>query len=260
MNIFRKCAELVDDGRDLSLISVVEAASGSPGKVGFKMILAAAGETWGTVGGGALEKKAMEVGQELLSGGETRLMEIDLSDLGMSCGGKVTLLFEVIRGRRDFVLFGGGHVGQALASSLNNLGFRVTVFDPRGEMAEKVGAMASFVSGDYNDISKVEAKLCAGGRCFIATHGHEHDYKVLTQVLSLSCEMSYIGLIGSYRKARLTKQRLTEEGLPVPECLYSPAGLKIGGDSPAEIAISVAAEVVALDTGTPATHLGHGSA
>ena len=255
MNIFRKCAELVDEGRQLALITVVAAGTGSPGKVGFKLALSDTGETWGTVGGGALEKRSVELGRELLDAGETRIVLIDLSELGMNCGGEVTLLIEAIQGRRDFVLFGGGHVGRALASVLDSLGFRVTVYDPRADITARLPDSAEVVNGDYGDISAVKNRLTNGGRCFIATHGHKHDYEVLTQILALPGEARYIGLIGSYRKARLTRERLRKEGLGVPGCLYTPAGLKIGGDSPGEIAVSVAAEVVALETGSDAPHL-----
>ena len=65
----------------------------------------------------------------------------------------------------------------------------------------------------------------------------------------------YVGLIGSRAKIRTTLQKLAAAGLQAPDYLYAPVGLKIGGDTPAEIAISIAAEVVAVVHGAEVTHM-----
>jgi len=182
----------------------------------------------------------------------------------MRCGGEATLAFEYLRGARSFVLFGGGHVGRALVPVLESLGFRLTVFDSRPEMRDSVRAIAAgsaeaarraVVIGDYTDISPVRPALETAEFCFIATHGHLHDYEVLKQVLASSSHLRYIGLIGSRAKVRSTRERLRQEGIAAPDCLHAPVGLALGAQTPAEIAVAVAAEVVALEHGVTVPHL-----
>jgi xanthine dehydrogenase accessory factor len=109
--------------------------------------------------------------------------------------------------------------------------------------------------GEYSDLAPARERLEASEFCFIATHGHLHDYAVLKQVLQSPGRWRYIGLIGSRAKVRHTRERLAAEGIQVPDSLYAPVGLDLGAQTPAEIAVAVAAEVVALLHGTAAPHM-----
>jgi xanthine dehydrogenase accessory factor len=148
-------------------------------------------------------------------------------------------------------------VGRALAPILESLGFRVTIYDSRPEVQPALAGVPGrrVVAGEYTDIAPVRPELERSEFCFIATHGHLHDYQVLTQVLAAGGKRRYIGLIGSRSKVRATRERLARDGEPAPDCLYAPVGLVIGAQSPAEIAVAVAAEVVAVLHGTPAPHM-----
>ena len=258
METLKYCLELLEAGSDVMLVTVLKATSGTPGKEGFKLALSQDGRMFGTVGGGALEHRAIEDARKLLERRENSLVTYNLADLGMRCGGEATLAFEYLRARRSFVLFGGGHIGRALAPILESLGFRVTVYDSRPEMRELLASgqsARSVVIGGYEDISAVKPSLETSEFCFIATHAHQHDYEVLKQVLLASSAYRYIGLIGSQAKVRATRQRLKEEGVPIPECLFAPVGLAIGAATPAEIAVSIGAEVVAILHGAQAPHM-----
>jgi xanthine dehydrogenase accessory factor len=257
MEIFKRCSELLEQGKNLVLVTVLNASQGTPGKEGFKMILTDREELLGTVGGGAVEHQAVEEAREVLRVRENRLKSYNLDDLGMKCGGQVTLLYEYFEGLRSFLLVGGGHIGRALSPILESLGFRVTVFDSRPEVHELLGENSTrkIVTGDYRDLAPVQEILKNCQFCFIATHGHEHDYTVLKQLVQSRQPFRYVGLIGSTRKIHTTLEKLKEDGLEAPQCLYAPVGLKIGGDSPAEIAVSIAAEVVALLNGAEVPHM-----
>lgn len=257
MNIYRTIASLIDEGRDLALVTVLEVTEGTPGKKGFKMAVAEDGEQFGTVGGGALEYRAAQEAREVLRTGENRVLELDLAALGMQCGGRAVLVLERIRARPQFVLFGGGHLGRALAPLLEQLGYRVTIFDNRPEVRGRAEGPAKreVIIGDYADISPVAARIASGGCCFIATHGHAHDYTVLRQLARLKAEPRYIGMIGSKKKVQAALERLRAEGLAVPVALYAPVGLDLGGATVAEIAVAVAAELVALKHGRPVPHM-----
>jgi xanthine dehydrogenase accessory factor len=256
MNIFEKTTELQAAGVSSCLVTVTEASGGTPARAGFKMLVTESGELFGTVGGGALENRAIEEAKQLLARGESLFLQLDLAKLGMTCGGRVSLFCEYLPAARGFVLFGGGHVGRALTPMLEALGFRVTVFDNREEVAELLRAQSrTVVIEDYQDISAVAGRVRADRCCFIATHGHEHDYRVLKQLLELDVEYRYIGLIGSKNKVLTTLKKARREGLKIPAQLYAPVGLDLGGDTAAEIAVAVAAEVVAVQYGRTAAHM-----
>ena len=257
MDILRKTLELLDSGESLVLITVISAGAGTPGKPGFKMIVAQSGALHGTVGGGALEARVIEDARMALQRQEGGLKEYDLNALGMKCGGRASLLFEVLHALTSFVLFGGGHIGRALTPILESLGFRVTVYDPRPEVQQLLppGEKRAVMQGDYGNLTPLRSALEICEFCFIATHGHEHDYVVLKQLLEIKPSYRYIGLIGSRSKVRATLKRLEADGYRRPTFLYAPVGLAIGGSTPAEIAVSVAAEVLAVRYDASAPHM-----
>jgi len=264
METLRKCLELLDQGTDVVLVTVLTASAGTPGKPGFKLVLTGDGRSFGTVGGGALEHQAAADARKLFESRTSAVASYNLAQLGMRCGGAATLSFEFLPGARGFVLFGAGHLGRALAPILESLGFRLTLFDSRPEVREAVlaagpgspeAARRSVVIGDYTDLSPVRAALEAAEGCFIATHGHQHDYEVLKQVLACAPRLRYLGLIGSRTKIRTTHERLKQEGIAVPDCLFAPVGRDLGAQTPAEIAVAIAAEIVALRYGKAAPHL-----
>ncbi len=257
MEILRRCSELLESGKNLVLVTIVKTSGGTPGKEGFKLVVTESEDLYGTVGGGAVEHRAVAESREVLEARSNRLVTYNLEDLGMKCGGQISLLYEYMQARRSFVLFGVGHIGRALAPILDSLGFQVTLFDSRSETKQSLAEnlQGRLVIGDYKDISPVVEPLKRSEFVFIATHGHEHDYEVLKQTLESGGEFRYIGLIGSRHKIRTTLEKLEADGLEAPDCFYGPVGLDIGGDTAAEIAVSIAAEVVAVQNGSEARHM-----
>lgn len=256
MNIFTKCDQILGSGRNAALATIVEASTGTPGKQGFKLLLADDGELFGTVGGGALENRAIEEAREVLAAGRSRIFHFDLADLGMECGGKVDMVIEYLPAVAPFILFGGGHVARALCPILQSIGYAVIVFDPRREAAAYFGELGvRVIPGEYTDLLEHKDEIQNAEYCVIATHGHLHDYNVLKQLIELNEDFSYIGLIGSKRKVQVTLGRLRDEGVAVPPFVYSPVGVKIGALTAAEIAVAIAAEVVAVKNGAMADHM-----
>jgi xanthine/CO dehydrogenase XdhC/CoxF family maturation factor len=113
----------------------------------------------------------------------------------------------------------------------------------------------SIIIADYNDISPVAELLSGCEGCFIATHGHEWDKIVLSQILKTAPNLSYIGMIGSKVKVRTILTKLKADGFDFPEGLHTPVGLRIGGDTAAEIAVSIAAEIIAVKNGLKVPHM-----
>ena len=150
----------------------------------------------------------------------------------------------IMRAGRVFI-FGGGHVGQALVPILAGVDFRVTVYDKRKELATKehFPSAEEVIFGDYEHIfDKVTLK--PSDYVVIMTPGHESDYALLEQVLRY--ETTYVGCIGSRHKIAKTQALLREAGISEEriKSVHSPIGLPIGAQTPAEIAICIAAEMI----------------
>lgn len=159
--------------------------------------------------------------------------------------GETTVYTEPIARAGSVYVFGGGHVGKALVPVLANIGFRVTLFDNRKEIADPAHFPAAdrVIYGDYNQIySKIT--LTNNDYVVILTPGHQGDYMVLEQ--SLRSNPRYVGCIGSRRKIASTQARLREAGIPEAaiQAVHAPIGLPILAETPEEIAISIAAELI----------------
>lgn len=153
----------------------------------------------------------------------------------------------VVKAGRAY-LFGAGHVSRALAELLSRVGFRCVVLDDRAEFADP----AYFPHAEQVlqcDFSSFQLPIGADDFVVVMTRGHEADYEVLTQTLRSGAR--YIGCIGSRRKLAFCRDRLLEAGFTAEEyaVLHAPIGLAIGAQTPEEIAVSVAAEMIAVRAG-----------
>jgi xanthine dehydrogenase accessory factor len=128
---------LNEDATKWVQVTVVKTLGSVPSENGSKMLMSETGLFWGTVGGGKLEKKALDVALEMLSSvkDSTQLLTWQLQqDVGMTCGGSVTLFFEVFQNDQwPIAIFGAGHVAQALVRTLLPLNAQIQVIDSRLE-------------------------------------------------------------------------------------------------------------------------------
>lgn len=143
-------------------------------------------------------------------------------------------------------VFGGGHVAQELVPVLSHVGFRCVVFEDRPDFAKRELFPEAFgiVLGDFDRISE-KIKIGPADNAIIMTRGHGFDFEVIAQVLATPA--SYIGCIGSGKKVAATRARLfNERGIGEDEFarVHTPIGLKILAETPAEIAISIAGEMI----------------
>lgn len=249
MDILKKIVEWKDTGRNFVLATITETDGSSPGRTGFKLLISADGELAGTVGGGALENKAVEIGKEILhKRTRNEYHRFDLLELGMTCGGKASLFFEYISAKQKFVLFGGGHICRAITPILESIGYQVTVFDSREAVADFDNSQKGrkVVIHPYDDIGAVKDEVLSSGRCLVFTHGHEGDFLVMKQLLSWEIQYTYIGMIGSQRKVKSIFDKLKKDDIKIPGTVFAPVGLDIGGTTAEEIAVSIAAEIIGV--------------
>lgn len=154
------------------------------------------------------------------------------------------------------LIFGGGHVGAALTPLLAALGFRVTVCDDRPEFAspQRFPQAAETLWGPFPDLP-ARLNITADDYVAVMTRGHQADYEVLAATLRSGAR--YIGCIGSRKKLALCRDRLLAAGFTAEEYarLHAPIGLPIGAETPEEIAVSVAAELIAVRSGKSINNL-----
>ncbi|MDR2745806.1 MAG: XdhC family protein [Treponema sp.] len=140
-------------------------------------------------------------------------------------------------------IFGGGHVAQALVPVLSTLGFRCVIFDNRKEFADRELFPTAYdvIAGDYENIYE---SIETGPNDYVVIVTHAYDLVVLRQVISRG--HAYTGLIGSKGKVASVKQQLVAEGIPgeTLDRLNAPIGLPIHSETPEEIAISIAGEMI----------------
>lgn len=143
------------------------------------------------------------------------------------------------------IIFGGGHVAQELAPVLAHVGFYCVVVDDRPEFAtaKLFPAAKEVILGDFTNISKF-IDIGKDDYAVIMTRGHAHDYTVAEQVLRT--DAGYVGIIGSRKKIHAASEGLLKSGIPQQriDSVYAPIGVKIKAETPAEIAVSVAGELI----------------
>ncbi|HEX5659879.1 MAG TPA: XdhC family protein [Polyangiales bacterium] len=248
-------ADVLASGQRAALATVVRAAGSTPQIAGARMLLRADGSTIGTVGGGAIEQDVLQALARCRDGAPAHVLKRELGhDLGMCCGGNMEVFVEPIEGEPRLWLFGAGHVHCALAPIARGIGFDVIVVDER----EELNTPERFASAQRELIDPASflkrATFDQRDWVLIATHDHALDEQVLEHALALTPR--YIGLVGSKRKVfRLLERIAARRGPQALERLYAPVGLAIEALEPAEIAVSIAAELVALRRGAEAPHM-----
>jgi xanthine dehydrogenase accessory factor len=254
-----KLAELSAAGRPFASVTLVETVGSAPSDAGTKMLVDTTGLVFGTVGGGKVENKAIGHAQGLLddssaNGSQTcELIEWNLQrDVGMTCGGVVKLLFEAYNFRDwRIVVFGAGHVAQALVRLLLLLECRVVCIDQREEWLAKLPSSPKLRAVMLPEPREFVPELRGEDYVLCMTMGHKTDRPILQAIMerriqSPSFELPYLGVIGSQAKRKVLVRELAEAGVAeeLVEQFRCPIGLPLGTNQPGEIAVSIAAELI----------------
>ncbi len=229
------------------LCIVVQARGSTPRKEGAKLLVTEDGKFVGTVGGGNLEYQVIQKAREVMKQGKPVLLSFNLkSDLQMACGGQVSVYLEPIEPPFQLVIFGGGHVGQALAWFAQAFEFDIVVIDPRKEVLNswELKENVKFVQNDY---IKAIDDLKFDRRTFVCsmTYGHEYDLQIAAQCLKH--DIAYLGVLASRNKARKFARTLVEEYGYTQEQVAKidmPMGLEMECETPDEIAISILGKLI----------------
>ena len=242
-------------GDPVALVTVVRANGSTPQRAGAKMLVFADGRTIGTIGGGCYENDALWKARDALLTGRSALLHYDLNDdfaqeNGLVCGGQMDVHIDPLEPTPQLFIIGAGHVGWHLGKLAVEAGFRVHVVDDR----EKFASAERFPGAEHVIVEPIpewlhRTELPQSAFVVVVTRGHTYDLDAMRALAAR--DLKYLGLIGSRAKVRRIFDLLLEERLPA-ECLsrvHAPIGLDIGAVTPAEIAVSIMAELIAVRRG-----------
>jgi len=252
--VYQAALQAIRQGEPAAMAIVIEARGSTPRGVSSKMLIYADGRTVGTVGGGGVEARVIEAAQVAIAEGQSReldyrLVDEERGDPGI-CGGDMRIFVEALTPRPTLLIIGGGHVGQAVAELGAFLGYRVAVVDERPDMVtpERFPQAEVRLTGDPVQ-QIVDFPLTEHTYLVMVTPHHTLDEKVLAVLAG--CSLAYVGLIGSRRRTAHTFERAREAGVPeeLLQRVHTPIGLDIGAETPQEIAVSILAEIIAIQRG-----------
>ncbi len=240
--------EALDEGSSVAAVTVVRTAQSVPRHIGAKMLVYPDGTTSGTVGGGEMEARAITEALAALDDGQPRLITYSLVDPTSGdpgiCGGEADLYVEPHLVSPSLVIVGGGHVGRAIAELAEWSGIRSVVWDDRPEVSQAAADAGATVIGGTIEEAIESVGVTRHTSIVVVTRNTEIDIAVLPAVLASSAD--YVGVMGSRRRWAAVTKALADAGIDPDRvaAIHTPIGVDIGAESPAEIAISVIAEIV----------------
>ena len=250
-NHLRQIQALLEEGTSFVCVTLVDIKGSTPRAQGGRMLVTSSGLHSGTVGGGLVEAKALEFSQKFLQQNElseqTKFVQWNLNrDIGMSCGGSVKIYFERFNTNPwQVMIFGAGHVAQALVPLLLKLDCQLTCYDTRSEWLEKLPESTKLKKFCVENLEENVEETPEKAFVLIMTHGHRSDFYVVQKFIEQR-NQPFLGVIGSRSKAATLKKELKKEGLKQKqiEKIICPLGFSLGGNQPQEIAVSITAQLL----------------
>jgi xanthine dehydrogenase accessory factor len=248
------------------VVATLVAARGSaPRPIGSRLAVSERGELAGSVSGGCVESEVAELARAVLADGEERQVTYGISDeqafsVGLPCGGEIDVLVErtalddLDRFRHDqahrLVVFGAVDVAEALCKAAKELGWETVVADPRARFAtrERVPS-ADELLVEWPD--EVLARVKPDSSTAVVVLTHEERFDIPALVGALASDAFYIGALGARRNQERRRALLLDEGLSEDDIdrIAGPTGLDVGAETPAETAVSILAEILAVRSG-----------
>ena len=246
----RASLEALARGETVALASIVREGDAAPRREGTRLLIWPDGRTFGSLGG-ALEARVVEDAQKALLENKPRFIKYTLDQDRQP--ESVVVHLDILRPDPTLLIIGAGHVAQPLATMGSMMGLRVCVVDDRAEWAnrERFPTAAEIAVIGYEPIHEIldpiPFLMTPATYVVITTWG----YDLPTMEQALRQNPAYVGLVSSPTKARVLFKRLRDAGFPDDAIrrIRAPVGLDIGAESPAEIAISILAEVLAVMRG-----------
>ena len=238
----------------VALAVIIRDQGSVPRHAGTKMLVYIDGRTLGTIGGGEMEARVVAAAAEALRDGQPRLVPYSLVDPQRGdpgvCGGSVEIYVEPHLSPATLYVVGCGHVGRALVSLGHWLGYRVVAWDDRAELAtpENVPDADVLLSGLLLDALAAQP-IDARTYVAVVTRNVSLDRQILPHLLATPA--AYLGVMGSRRRWQETERQLLADGLTAEQLdrIVAPIGLELNAESPAEIAVSIMAQIIMAQRG-----------
>ncbi|CAB1056607.1 Xanthine and CO dehydrogenases maturation factor, XdhC/CoxF family [Olavius sp. associated proteobacterium Delta 1] len=236
MEITARVNELIQKGKTFCLATVI-ASDSTDIAAGQKAIVLDNGPIESELGDGQLSLAVKALALEAINGNKRGLVEIKPG---------VHVFFDLISPELKLIVCGAGHIAIPLSRFARDVGFRVTVLDDRDDFAHPSRFPGCEVLAADFAVTLRDLNLNHSTFVVVITRGHEHDADCLKEILKK--ETAYIGLIGSRRRVRFVLEMLQKQGIAQERLqdVFTPIGTPIGAESPAEIALSIIAELVCV--------------
>jgi len=250
-NMFGEIQAALHRGERVVVATIIKAPEGAASSVGRRILLRADRSVVGSLGIGALEQQVLQDCAQVMRDGRPRNQSYAANPgapgTSLLPGTGFVVFIEAVSPEQRLVIVGGGYVAQALARLMAPLDFRLIVVDDRRDLADP-RLFPETVEMRFGDIAAIIRDLEPDRATWIVivTRGHHSDKDALRA--ALTTDAGYIGMISSPSKSRRILQDLLAEGLPRErlEAVHAPIGLDLGAETPDEIALSIAAEMLML--------------
>ena len=247
--IYQEIEAALRRGERVAVATVVKTVGAAPCGVGSKMLVRADGTHTSGFAGPTTDGKVAEEARRAIRESRSYMthihMDADQGEAVGSCGATLEVFFEVLRPEPRLIIAGAGYVAQALAKLAQRLDFRIVVVDDRRDLADPQ-VFGDNVQLTFGDIPQTlqELEPDESSWIVIVTRGHHLDKNTLQA--ALASRASYIGMIGSPSKVRRIFKDLLKEGVTRERLanVHAPIGLDLGAETPDEIALSIAAEML----------------
>ena len=255
--IYSEIQASLQRGERIAVATVVKTIGAAPCGIGTKMLVHNDGKTRGTFSGAKVDAQVVQECMQALKERQSHIIHVHLDpDQAVgSCGATLELFVEVLHPEPRLIIAGAGNVAQALTRLATQLDFRIVVVDDRRDLADPqvFGDRVQLTFGDIPQTIR-ELEPDEASWIVIVTRGHHLDKDALRAALETNAR--YVGMIGSPGKIKNIFRDLLKEGMSRERVaqVYSPIGLDLGAETPDEIALSIAAEIVMLrkqGTGAP---------
>src|SRR6266516_4643681 len=249
--IYQEIEAALRRGERVAVATVVKTVGAAPCGVGSKMLVRADGTHTSGFAGPTTDGRVAEEAQRAIRESRSYMthihMDADQGEAVGSCGATLEVFFEVLRPEPRLIIAGAGYVAQALARLAAPLDFRTVVVDDRRDLADPqvFGDKVQLTFGDIPQTIR-ELEPDEASWIVIGTRGQHLDKDALRAALETHAR--YIGMIGSPGKIKNIFRHLLEEGISRErlEQVHSPICLDLGAETPEEIALSIAAEMLML--------------
>jgi len=250
IRVFEQATEHIRRGEPCALVTVVRTSGSVPRHAGAKMLVNAQGAiVEGTIGGGEMENRALQLAKQAIADGQSRTATYHLADLQRGdpgvCGGTVEVFIEPLLPAPTLLVVGAGHVGRALVHLAKWCGFRVALNDDRTELCtpDQCPGADLYLPGPLVEQFD-RLPLTAHTYVAMVTRGYPIDVAALPHLLR--SPVRYIGVIGSARRWAVAAQALRAQGVSESDLqrVHAPIGIEIHAETPEEIAVSIMAQVI----------------